>query len=134
MSRTHTYTYALLEVSQTTYDEVAGKLKESYGHAFIEQGDGRVAINMNGLALILKPTPPCTISSIPLRLANDLRVSLDLTGCEVACLVCNGTMEIVDALGGEVTPHVSDGKYAPIQINHPDGTLSRNEIELVYRP
>ena len=52
-----TYTYALLEVSKATYDEIAEKLKAAgYGHAFHQSADGdRTAIDMHGLALASKP-------------------------------------------------------------------------------
>ena len=44
-----TYTYALMEVSQDAWDEVAAKLKEAgYDHAFHEGG----ALDMHGVALV----------------------------------------------------------------------------------
>lgn len=51
---TSTYTYALVEVSKATFDEIASKLKESgiYDHAFHD--DGKV-IDMHGLALKVVP-------------------------------------------------------------------------------
>lgn len=53
-----TYTYALLEVSKETFDEVSKKLMESkYEHAFHELKEGRV-IDMHGLAL-------CTSDNFP---------------------------------------------------------------------
>lgn len=52
MSTTHTY--ALLEVSPATYDEVAEKLKAAdYDHAFVEG-----AIDMHGIGLQRGPAPP----------------------------------------------------------------------------
>jgi hypothetical protein len=47
-----TYTYAILDVSQTTWNEVAEGLRNAgYGHAF----DGNI-IDMHGIALQLKPS------------------------------------------------------------------------------
>lgn len=47
VSSTHTYTYAILEVTQATFDEVSGKLRAAeYDHAF--QDD---VIDMHGIAL-----------------------------------------------------------------------------------
>lgn len=44
-----TYTYALLDVSGPTYDEIAAKLRAAeYDHAFHEDG----AIDMHGIALV----------------------------------------------------------------------------------
>jgi hypothetical protein len=43
-----TYTYAILEVSPPTYDEIAAKLREAgYDHAFNAEGE----IDLHGLAL-----------------------------------------------------------------------------------
>lgn len=47
-----THTYATLEVSPGTYDEIAQKLKAAgYGHAFNDRGE----IDMHGLALVKPP-------------------------------------------------------------------------------
>jgi hypothetical protein len=55
---THTHTYAVLEVSQATYDEIAGKLAEAgYDHAF-HVDDGRVLVDMHGIALAAEPPKP----------------------------------------------------------------------------
>ncbi len=44
-----TYTYALLHVSQATYDEIRQKLLDAhYDHAFGEDGE----IDMHGIALV----------------------------------------------------------------------------------
>ena len=47
-----THTYAVLEVSQAAYDEIAAKLREvGYDHVFHEErGDG-VVIDMHGVGL-----------------------------------------------------------------------------------
>lgn len=43
-----THTYALLEVSRATFEEIACKLRDAgYDHAFIEDGE----IDMHGIAL-----------------------------------------------------------------------------------
>lgn len=48
-----THTFALLEVSSFTYDEIQGKLKEAaYDHAFIDD-----KIEMSGIALVRKTDP-----------------------------------------------------------------------------
>lgn len=47
-----TYTYAILEVSIETYNEIKEKLeKVEYNHVFHKQIDGRIVIDMNGIAL-----------------------------------------------------------------------------------
>lgn len=46
-----TYTYALLEVSETTYKEIRDKLRTvGYNHAFGNNGE----IDMHGIALVIK--------------------------------------------------------------------------------
>lgn len=57
-----TYTYALLEVSQTAYDEIAAKLRAAgYDHAFGAEGE----MDMHGIALnVAKPAPELPGSSI----------------------------------------------------------------------
>lgn len=51
-----TYTFAKLEVSRGTYDEIAGKLRAAgYDHAFV---DG--AIDMHGIGLVRSPEPANT--------------------------------------------------------------------------
>lgn len=52
-TRTHTRTYAMLPVSEPTYIEVKRLLEEAgYDHAFHKQDDGRVAVDMEGVALV----------------------------------------------------------------------------------
>ena len=57
------YTYAILEVSQSTYDEIAGKLRNAgQDQAFFHQDDSSlngIVIDMHGIALALadEPTP-----------------------------------------------------------------------------
>lgn len=54
-----TYTYALLEVSPATYEEIKTKLKAAgYTDQFHEQDDGKIAIDMHGIALVSGPTDP----------------------------------------------------------------------------
>lgn len=47
----HTHTYAILEISETAFKEIAGKLEEAgYSHAF--DGDGKeCVIDMHGIAV-----------------------------------------------------------------------------------
>ena len=48
---THTYTYALLDVSSETYYEIYDKLREAgYDHCF-HRDDGKTVIDMHGIAL-----------------------------------------------------------------------------------
>jgi hypothetical protein len=55
MRLTQTHTYALLEISQAAYDEIAAKLREaSYDHAFLDGG----AIDMHGLAVTRAAAEP----------------------------------------------------------------------------
>lgn len=47
-----THTYAILEVSQAAYDEIKAKLKAvEYQHAFHEDDEYNVVIDMHGIAL-----------------------------------------------------------------------------------
>lgn len=52
MRLTSTHTFALLEVSQSTYDEIAAKLKDAgYEHVFIDEGE-YIALDMHGIGII----------------------------------------------------------------------------------
>lgn len=53
-------THAFLEVSQKTYEEIKAKLLAAgYNDKFLWHYDGKVAIYMNGIALVPEPvTPP----------------------------------------------------------------------------
>jgi len=47
------YTYALLEISRAAYDEIKAKLEAAeYQDQFHQQDDGRVALDMHGIALV----------------------------------------------------------------------------------
>ena len=47
-----TYTYALLDISAATYEEIKRLLQEAeYDHAFHDDGDGHEVIDMHGIAL-----------------------------------------------------------------------------------
>lgn len=47
-----TRTYAIVEVSSPTFREIADILRESgYDHAFRENGQGRLTIDLQGLAM-----------------------------------------------------------------------------------
>lgn len=51
-----THTYAILMISQAAFDEILEKLKAAaYHHSFHEGDDGRVIIDMHGIALQAKP-------------------------------------------------------------------------------
>ena len=52
---THTRTYAIMEVSEAVWNEVAGKFREAgYDHAFIEPR----TLDMHGIALVIEPENP----------------------------------------------------------------------------
>lgn len=54
-----TYTFVKLEVSQTTFDEIAGKLRlAGYEQAFRRDGDAQV-IDMRGIAIVAEDTAEC---------------------------------------------------------------------------
>lgn len=47
-----TYTYAILEVSKQTYNEIKDKLLEAgYGTAIHKESNGKEVIDMHGIAL-----------------------------------------------------------------------------------
>jgi hypothetical protein len=47
-----TYTFALLDVSPACFYEIHSKLLAAgYGHAFLTEPDGRLVIDMHGIAL-----------------------------------------------------------------------------------
>ena len=50
-----THTYVILELSQSSYNEIHGKLKAAgYEHAFNEH-DGRPVVDMHGIAVAADP-------------------------------------------------------------------------------
>lgn len=56
-----THTYALLDLSQAAYDEIASRLKiAGYDHAFVD-------IDMHGIAVVPKPATPTTAFRIAYR-------------------------------------------------------------------
>ena len=46
-----THTYSILEVSEGTFNEIAGKLREAGYHHCFNTEDGKTVIDMAGLAL-----------------------------------------------------------------------------------
>jgi hypothetical protein len=46
-----TYTYAVLEVSEQAYQEIAKLLREAGYHGSFQKDDGQECIDMNGIAL-----------------------------------------------------------------------------------
>jgi hypothetical protein len=47
-----TYTFVLLDVSPACFYEIHGELLAAdYGHAFLTESDGRLVIDMHGIAL-----------------------------------------------------------------------------------
>ena len=58
-----TYTYAVLDVSQRTYDEIVQKLRHAGYHQAFHKDDSSlngIVIDMHGIALSMadEPTPP----------------------------------------------------------------------------
>ena len=52
MNIRQTHTYAVLEVSHAAFVEIAAKLRQAgYNHAF-QPEDGKLLIDMNGIALV----------------------------------------------------------------------------------
>lgn len=57
-----THTFAIMEVSQSTYDEIRAKLLEAdYDHAVWEEGDDGTLLNMSGIALAVTQEPPVLV-------------------------------------------------------------------------
>lgn len=49
---TTTHTYAILDISEAAFDEIRDKLKAAdYGHAFHQDGDGHLVLDMHGIAV-----------------------------------------------------------------------------------
>ena len=58
-----THTYAILQVSKPTFDEIADKLKESYAQQFhYDKSRRTIVIDMSGLALALEVEDGSNIS------------------------------------------------------------------------
>lgn len=55
MTATHTYTYAVLEVSPAAYDEIKTKLLRAGHKEAVHAGDKRNLIDMQGIALRRAP-------------------------------------------------------------------------------
>jgi hypothetical protein len=54
----NTYTFAVLDLSSGAFEEISRKLKDAgYEHAF-SKSDGRVVIDMQGIAVACEPLPP----------------------------------------------------------------------------
>lgn len=67
-----TYTYAIMEVSKETYEEIAKKMVEAgYEHTFHETREGRV-IDMHGIALKQQQE----VSQPPQLTAGDIDIGL----------------------------------------------------------
>lgn len=53
MKSRSTYTYVTLDVSQSTFDEIEGRLRAAgYTHAFHQDREDGLTIDMHGLALV----------------------------------------------------------------------------------
>jgi hypothetical protein len=73
-----THIYAILEVDETTYDEIAEKLHAAgYGHAIHDAGgnDG-IVINMHGVALS-RARSPRRRKGIQMQIAELMRSEID---------------------------------------------------------
>lgn len=99
-----THTYALLEVSPETYREIRAALEAAdYVHTLQEQDDGRIAIDMHGIALVERAD-----SEEPQRgeewhrgvrdLADAVNATIDEDGMDVegACARLGGLMQVLD--------------------------------------
>lgn len=74
-----THTYAELEVSRATYDEIAQKLRDAgYDHAFMpERNRESPTIDMHGIGLILEGTAMAEqITDAPLT--DDMEIEIDV--------------------------------------------------------
>jgi len=75
MSRTHTYTYALLALSELAYNEIKHKLKQAgYRDAISEEGE----LDMRGLALVKEDADQLTMNNF--KKVHD-RVVSTYNGC-----------------------------------------------------
>lgn len=74
-----THTYAELEVSRATYDEIAAKLREAgYDHAFMpERGRHEPTIDMHGIGLILEGTQMAE-KITDAALTDDMEIEIDV--------------------------------------------------------
>lgn len=65
-----TYTFAIMEVSKETYEEIKRKMIEAgYDHAFVDMSDGPI-IDMHGIGIQAKPEqkpPQLTAADINTR-------------------------------------------------------------------
>lgn len=58
-----THSFAIMEVSQSAYDEIKAKLEEAgYDHAVWEEGDDGTLLAMNGIALALERPKPTEVT------------------------------------------------------------------------
>lgn len=64
---THTYTYAVMIVPQAVYDSVKAEYEKAgdYSHVFHEDREFGTVIDMNGIALAVKPQEEVTVNSDP---------------------------------------------------------------------
>lgn len=93
-----TRTYAVLDVSAEAYQEIQQALvRAGYDHVFHAQADGRIVIDMHGIALGTAPEALATLcggcggpyqfdTTIPSPLWN--RVVRETGGSEYLCLTC----------------------------------------------
>ena len=74
-----THTYAELEVSRATYDEIAQKLRDAgYDHAFMpERGRHAPTIDMHGIGLILEGTQMAE-KITDAALTDDMEIEIDV--------------------------------------------------------
>ncbi len=57
--RTHTYTYVVLDLSKAAFDEIKAKLAAAgYEHAFHQDSERGLVIDMNGLAVAVEDKRP----------------------------------------------------------------------------
>lgn len=81
MVMTHTYTYALMEVSQATFNEVKEKLLDAGYEDALMREEPNLHLNMHGLALALEaPKKKPTIAELEAILAKGSQVEIKPNG------------------------------------------------------
>lgn len=83
-----TYTYAVLDVSEAAYNEIAAKLRAAgYSHVFDKRRGEKDLIDMHGIALAIEDTPTPTPEP-----------AFDAAGRSEHCSACQSQL-VADATG-----------------------------------
>jgi len=113
-----TYTYALLAVSQQTFDEISEALRKADHEQALSETDDRLYIDMNGLTIYVEPTPvnKDQLSLLPEETANS------------SAPTCSGDHHTIDCyLGHSVC-------YELLPENEPETLLKTKDLEPVWKP